>query len=171
MANPKGYTAPTGDRGKWLPVKSDVRLRKKFEEGPVDSCWPWLAGRFDDGYGKFWNGERSVPAHRAVYELLVDPIPEGLQIDHLCHNRDATCVGGPCVHRRCVNPAHLEPVSAALNKRRGKSPPSINALKTECPRGHPLDGANLITRRNGWRMCRVCTYESNRNGQLRRKGR
>jgi hypothetical protein len=55
-----------------------------------------------------------IRAHRFAYELLVGPIPEGLVIDHLCRNR------------RCVNPAHLEPVTAEENWRRGDAPSAIS---------------------------------------------
>jgi hypothetical protein len=70
----------------------------------VGECWEWLQNFNADGYGIY---KRNHQAHRVVYELLVAPIPEGLEIDHLCRNR------------RCVNPAHLEPVTHLENIRRG----------------------------------------------------
>jgi hypothetical protein len=48
-------------------------------------------------------------AHRVVYEILVGPIPSGLQLDHIC--------SVPW----CVNPDHLEPVTAKENTRRGST--------------------------------------------------
>lgn len=77
---------------------------------PGDGCWEWTGARQPDGrydYGMFWDGTRAVRAHRFAYELLVGPIPVGLELDHLCRNPP------------CVNPAHLEPVTHAENIRRG----------------------------------------------------
>lgn len=68
--------------------------------------------------------EREMPAHRAAYELLVGPIPEGLQIDHVCHSRDLACAGGwHDPHKACVNPRHLEPVTHAENMARTSGHP------------------------------------------------
>lgn len=106
-------------------------------------------------------------AHRLSYELYVGPIPEGLQIDHTCHNADESCKGGSsCLHRRCVNPAHLEAVTQFVNIMRGKSFSGINARKSHCPKGHPLDDANTLwTKKKGhhpYRMCRICRREWDR---------
>lgn len=71
-------------------------------------CWLWTGARNGNGYGRFSIGGRgSSPAlaHRVAYELVVGPIPEGMQIDHR-----ATCF------RHCVNPAHLRPVTDKQNK-------------------------------------------------------
>lgn len=67
-------------------------LRARFwsyvdRRGPGE-CWNWIAGRFSDGmrYGQFRAGKRKVKAHRAAYELLVGPIPDGLRVLHRCDN-------------------------------------------------------------------------------------
>lgn len=130
--------------------------------GPV-ACWPWLDHRCIEGYGKFWvdRSQTSAMAHRVAYELVLGPIPVGMTIDHRCHTealRAGLCPGGrSCLHRRCCNPDHLDPVTHADNVLRGAGPPSLNARKTHCIRGHPLSGANVIVRFDGkGRGCRAC---------------
>jgi hypothetical protein len=97
------------------------RFWEKVDRRSDDECWPWMAALGGDGYGLLGRGGgKSVLAHRFSYEFLVGAVPEGLQLDHLCHTADSSCAGGrSCTHRRCVNPAHLEPVTSAVNKARG----------------------------------------------------
>lgn len=86
--------------------------------GPTD-CWLWTGPMFVTGYGQLGFEGSPRYAHRVSYEVNVGPIPDGLVIDHTCHNADPDCPGGVCVHHRCVNPAHLEPVTSEENVRRG----------------------------------------------------
>jgi hypothetical protein len=139
----------------------EERFWSKVDRRGPDECWPWLGGLFQGtGYGAFWVKTINFGAHRIAYELLVGPIPEGAQLDHLCHNRDSTCLGGPdCPHRRCVNPAHLEPTTSAINLMRGDTRAAANASKTHCPAGHPYDDANTYEH-GGHRTCRECSRQS-----------
>lgn len=127
---------------------TEARFWAKVERGAESECWPWVASVTSTGYGALGSGGRSEPkvyAHRVSYELNVGPIPAGLEIDHLCRNR------------RCVNPAHLEPVPHRENTLRGESPVAVNAAKTHCVRGHALSGPNVYLRPDApWRSCREC---------------
>lgn len=126
-----------------------------------NGCWAWTGFVNKDGYGRtYYDGNRSTPAYQAFYRQFVGPIPEGLQLDHVCHTEDESCVGGTtCPHRRCVNPAHLEPVTEAENARRSRSFSTLNARKTCCPHGHPFDAENTLIS-NGRRYCRTCQRAS-----------
>lgn len=75
----------------------------EYEINPDTGCWEWVRALDVNGYGR--NG--ATLAHRMVYTRERGPIPEGLHLDHLCRNT------------LCVNPDHLEPVTNAVNSRRG----------------------------------------------------
>lgn len=110
-----------------------------------------------------------VKAHRAAYEVWVGPIPAGLEIDHTCHNVDPYCRGGTgCVHRRCVNPDHLEAVSHRVNGLRGKSFAAENARLAQCKHGHIFTEANTYRRPDGTRDCRACVRERVRRYKQRK---
>lgn len=99
------------------------------------------------GYGSVGvGGGKTALAHRVSYELNVGPIPPGLQIDHV---KDRGCHS-----RRCINPAHLEPVTPRENVNR-----TGHGRQTHCKRGHPLSGRNLVIKQRVGRVernCRTC---------------
>lgn len=109
--------------GEWIPAINKKRQPARFkyghqhrafryevrECGYETPCWIFSNGDSPggNGYGRLRRNGRSIPAHRYSYEVRVGPIPEGLELDHLCRNT------------QCVNPDHLEPVTGAENRRRG----------------------------------------------------
>ena len=72
-----------------------ARFKTKYKVDLKTKCWLWTAGKFQNGYGNFWDGKRTQGAHRAAYELFVGAIPEGLCVLHRCDTP------------ACVNPEHL----------------------------------------------------------------
>jgi HNH endonuclease len=133
-----------------------------------EGCWRWTGPLHNAGYGMMFTVDRgSVLAHRFAYEALVGPIPEGMQIDHLCHNRDRSCtVAADCPHRRCVRPDHLQPATHRDNTLRGNSPHAQHGRATRCPQGHPYDETNTYVNR-GRRSCRTCKRKRNRERVVR----
>lgn len=100
----------------WIPEY------KEADCGYVTRCWVWQRFTNKDGYGRVRVGQVGIGAHRIIYERHRGPIPEGLQLDHLCRNPS------------CVNPEHLQPVSCAINIHRGRvtklTPDDILAIKS-----------------------------------------
>lgn len=90
---------PVKERVLFDPVKAFFDKINPVESG----CWEWTASLFRCGYGQFGAGKY---AHRWSYEFFTGPIPEGLDVDHVCRNR------------KCVNPDHLEAVTRSVNIKR-----------------------------------------------------
>lgn len=140
------------------------RFYKYFEPEPNTGCWLWTGDMYPNtGYGKTHLRGISGLAHRASYSLFVGPIPHGKQLDHRCRVRS------------CVNPSHLEPVSAMENLHRSElTIASINSKKTECPHGHPYSGDNLAIYYGKYtaRYCRACKDVRNKKlAEIKRANR
>jgi len=123
-------------------MRSTVEERFWPKVNKTISCWLWTAKK-SRGYGHLRVGNTFRSAHRISYEWSKGPIPDGLQIDHLCQVR------------ACVNPAHLEAVTARTNLFRSDTPAARNAAKTHCPQNHPYDDINGY-KWGGLRYCKTC---------------
>ena len=137
-------------KGKRIAGTPEQRFWAKVDK--TGDCWLWQGAIGKHGYGTFTvkrpdGGTRFWRAHRFAYELLVGPIPEGMFLDHLCRNT------------ACVNPAHLEPVDARENTRRGLR----GALPTHCVNGHRWTPENTYIQKTGNRVgrrwCRQCAID------------
>lgn len=132
---------------------------------PFSGCWLWTRALKGAGYAQVGYGNRrSVSAHILAWKFRHGPVPEGMELDHLCRVRS------------CINPDHLEPVTHRENALRGdagKQSAAENLAKTHCRRGHPYADDNLYIGRNPngkkKRVCRACVALSMR--KHRRKSR
>lgn len=117
-------------------------------------CWYWTGATNGNGYGQWAVDGRSKSVHRLTFEAFRDGIPNGLTVDHLCHDSNTCRLARSCPHRRCANPWHMELVPATENSSR------VRTDLTHCKQGHALSGANLILkpRPDGrvHRNCRTC---------------
>lgn len=130
-----------------------ARFNKYYSVDAASGCWLWTGCLDGNGYGKIGvdNVRKGVGAHRFSYELHVGPIPDGLQIDHLCRVRN------------CINPEHLEPVTSAVNTARGMSVQrrkEIASARTHCRYGHPFVSENLMRRKDGYKRCKQCRQDA-----------
>lgn len=123
------------------------RFVSKINFAADNGCWEWTGATNASGYGicgKLIDGQhRNLYAHRLGMHIAKRPVPEGMTVDHLCRNTS------------CVNPEHLDIVTAAENIFRSDSIPAKNKRKTHCVRGHEFTPENTYkyyTRR----MCRTC---------------
>lgn len=124
-----------------------------------DGCWYWMGSLDGHGYGIVSGravDRKAIKAHRLSYMLFGEKELLGnLDIDHLCRNR------------RCVNPAHLEPVTRLENCRRAHK-------RNHCKNGHLMIGKNVMLVRKKMRphperRCRQCDAIAGVRARQRRK--
>jgi HNH endonuclease len=141
-------------------LKGTLQERFANKVNKTETCWLWTATG-TKRYGQIrlaGQGSPMVYAHRLAYEFANGPIPEGLEVDHLCR------VG------YCVRPDHLEAVTPKENcRRRPKRAP--RDLGETCKAGHPRTPENTrINKSVNGRYCRLCANEATRRCNAARRG-
>lgn len=131
------------------------RLFDKISPEPNSGCWLWTGAVSAGKYGSFSFEGRMQKAHRVTWRLMRGPVPDGLDLDHICR---VTI---------CCNPDHLEPVTRSENLRRSPLKNRYADL-THCKRGHEFTPENTMWRKGGtWRACRTCMRMHTRNWRAR----
>ena len=110
----------------WLPVYLVYPTGCLVQAGQLNSS----------GYGP----------HRKAWEREGGPIPDGMDLDHLCRNR------------WCINVEHLEVTTRKVNLNRGKQ--SSRPVETLCRKGlHEWTDDNTFVDSHGKTRCRPCYVE------------
>ena len=122
-----------------------MEVQNFFNRIIVGDCWEWTGSLSKYGHGQFHpDGKYSMDhAHRYAYELLVGDIPQGGLLDHLCRNR------------KCVNPEHLEIVTAEENLNRGYHRLKLG-YKYWCINRHILNKQNVGFTKDDRMYCIKC---------------
>lgn len=95
------------------------RLLQRVEHAP-SGCWIFSGCTNSRGYGQVCSGRKgkNILTHRLAVIVRDGSVPEGMTVDHKCHNSETCLLDSDCPHRRCVNPAHLRVMSGGDNTRR-----------------------------------------------------
>lgn len=116
----------------------------------ANGCWIYDSARPGHYARVNIGGGQSRPAHAVTWEHYNGPVPDGLELDHLCREP------------RCINPLHVEPVPHRVNVLRGESPLIVLHREQRCAKGHPA--SESYRRRDTGRVvfCRTCRNERRR---------
>lgn len=128
-----------------------------------EGCWEWTGHTVHNrgpAYGQVRVCGKQCVVHKYVYENLVELVPEGLELDHLCRNG------------LCANPDHLEPVTHSENMQRAALIHSgwgqwKRRLRVSCRKGHVFTEDNLYHRSDEKRECRQCRADRGRKRKAR----
>lgn len=118
-------------------------------------CWVFQPAVKDDWYGKIRDDGKTSNVHTVVWTWLRGPVPDGLELDHLCR------------YRPCCNPDHLDAVTHRENCFRGLAPVFAKlrrVTQTHCKRGHEFNSVNTnFTTKQ--RVCTICKRDRNRRAR------
>lgn len=112
-----GSASSTYDGKPDLQQVLEQRFLERTEPLVWSDCLIWKGARSGPGYGCISVKGKTAYAHRVAYELASGPIPDGMVVDHTCHQT------------MCVNPQHLRLATRQQNAWH------MRARSGELPRG------------------------------------
>lgn len=92
-----------GDPLKFIRASTPEESFEKYAKWH-NGCFLWLGPDSGTGYGKISVNGKILSTHRYAWEKVNGPIPEGMQVDHVCHNRG------------CLNINHLRLATIQQNQ-------------------------------------------------------
>lgn len=87
---------------------TESRILARVKVDADTGCWVWQGYLNPGGYGTLCVDGRKQLTHRALYEAVVAPIPDGMPLDHICWNT------------ACCRPDHLRVVTTRQNAQRAR---------------------------------------------------
>lgn len=131
-----------------LTAAEAARFASKTERD--NDCLLWTGPLDRDGYGGFYLRGATRRAHRVAWFDANGEVPEDFVVNHTCRQRS------------CVNPQHLQVITATENAMKDSTSPAyVNSQKTTCPKGHEYDAIEVSKNRRA-RVCTTCRREKAR---------
>lgn len=105
-----------------IRVNDETRLELLLSKTRAENkCLIWTGSTGHNGYGKTKRRGKYYRAHRLAWELTYGAVPEGMMLDHTCHNR------------ACINVEHLRTVTNQQNQMNRSG--ANSGRKYDLPRG------------------------------------
>ena len=151
----------------WFTPEQLEKVINRIE--PQDNgCWWYPAVPHKEGYATTrigWPVTKGAKIHRLSWIYYRGDIPEGMVIDHTCHDPKVCKGGKTCEHRRCVNPDHMELVTQQDNTLRSSR---LLRHMDKCVHGHDLkDNVYIYERPTGTlTICKSCRKEQGKKANL-----
>jgi hypothetical protein len=101
------------------PVTLWARTLRRVVRRP-DGCWEFTGSVTSRGYGSIGSGRkgRTILTHQLAVIARDGSLPDGMTVDHSCHDSLTCTDNATCPHKRCVNPDHLVVMTSGDNTRR-----------------------------------------------------